>query len=158
MLLPLFSMTAVLVDTAWAVFAKSALQRAVRIGVRSGVTLTSTQMAQGACLTDTVKGIVQSNSLGILNGSTGLSKVKVNYLQPPQPNSSAAAVDVSNQSTGNTPGNIMVVSVQGYSLIPLLPRIFNWRQGVDTSPLTVNVSSGDLIEPSRSIPCIGTAP
>jgi len=157
-LLPLFSITAVLVDTSWAVFAKSALQRAVRLGVRSGVTLTASQMATGACLTDTVKGIVQQNSLGILNGSTGISMIKVNYLQPPQPGSTAAAVDVSNQSTGDTPGNIMEVSVQNFSLIPLLPRIFNWKQAADNSPLIITVSSADLIEPSRNPPCIGTAP
>ena len=46
--LPLFAMTAVLVDTAWGVFAKSALQHAVREGVRQGVTLTASQMAQSA--------------------------------------------------------------------------------------------------------------
>jgi len=157
-LLPLFTMTAVLADTAWAIFAKSALQRAVRIGVRTGVTLTASQMAQGATLTSTVKSVVQQNSIGILNGTTGLAKIKVNYLQPPATGSTAAAVDVSTQSTGNTPGNIMVVSVQNYSLIPLMPRVFNWHQGVDNSPLTVNVSSADVIEPSRNPPPIGTAP
>jgi Flp pilus assembly protein TadG len=157
-LLPLFAMTTVLVDTAWGIFAKSTLQRAVRLGVRTGVTLTASQMAQGACLTDTVKSLVQQNSLGILNGSTGLAMIKVNYLQPPQPDSSAAAVDVSNQSTGDSPGNIMVVSVQNYSLIPLMPRVYSWHGTIDNSPLTINVSSADLIEPSRNVPCIGTAP
>jgi Flp pilus assembly protein TadG len=157
-LLPLFSMTAVLVDTAWAVFAKSALQRAVRVGVRTGVTLTASQMATGACLTGTVKSVVQNNSLGILNGSTGLSMIKVNYYLPPPSGSTAPATNVSTQANGDAPGNIMVVSVQNYSLVPLLPRIFNWHQAVDASPLTINVSSADLIEPSSTPPCIGTAP
>jgi Flp pilus assembly protein TadG len=157
-LLPLFSITAVLVDTSWAIFAKSSLQRAVRLGVRSGVTLTASQMANGTCLTATVKGIVQSSSLGILNGASGLALSKVNYLQPPTPGSTAAAVDVSNQATGNSPGNIMQVSVQNFSLIPLLPRIYNWKQAADKSPLSISVSSADMIEPSRNPPCIGTAP
>ncbi len=157
-LLPLLSITTVLVDTSWAIFAKSSLQRAVRLGVRTGITLTASQMATGACLTDTVKSIVQQNSLGILNGSSGLATIKVNYYQPPAPGSTAAAVNVSTQANGNAPGNIMVVSVQNYSLIPLLPRIFTWNTAVDDSPLTINVSSADLIEPSRNPPCIGTAP
>jgi Flp pilus assembly protein TadG len=157
-LLPLFTLTAVLIDTAWGVFAKSSLQRAVRLGVRKGVTLTAAQMGTGACLTDTVKSMVQQSSLGILNGSSGLSKIKVNYLQPPLPNSTAAAVDVSTQSNGDAPGNIMVVSVQGFSLIPLMPRIFGWREAIDNSPLVITVSSADLIEPTSTPPCIGVAP
>lgn len=157
-LLPLFSMTAVLVDTAWAIFAKSAMQRAVRLGVRSGVTMTASSMGTGACLTDTVKGIVQANAIGMLNGSSGLSTIQVNYYQPPAPGSSAAAVNVSSQSNGDAPGNIMVVSVNNFSLIPLMPRIYNWKQAADKSPLSITVSSADLIEPSNSPPCIGTAP
>jgi hypothetical protein len=54
-ILPLLAMVAVVVDTAWAVYAKAPLQRTVRMGVRTGITLTSSQMATGACLTDTVK-------------------------------------------------------------------------------------------------------
>ena len=99
-----------------------------------------------------------TNALGLLGGSTGLAKIKVNYLQPPAPTSNAAAVDVSTQAAGNTPGNIMQVSVQGFSLVPLLPRIFDWHTGADNSPLIINVFSADLIEPSRDPPCIGTAP
>jgi len=156
--LPLFAMTAVVVDTAWGVFAKSALQHAVREGVRQGVTLTGSQMAQGACLTGTVKSIVQQNSLGILNGSSGLADIQVHYLLPPPPGSTAAATDVSTQSNGDAAGNIMVVSVQGYSLIPLLPRIFGLHQAVDDSPLSITVSSADVIEPDSNPPCIGTAP
>jgi Flp pilus assembly protein TadG len=157
-LLPLLMMIGVLLDVSWAIFAESTLQRAVRIGVRDGVTLTAGQMASGACLTDTVKGVVQQNALGLLHGSAGLSKIRVNYFLPPPINSSAAATDVSSQSTGNTPGNIMQVSVQDFSLVPLFPRIFSWKQAADQSPFMVNVYSADLIEPSRNPPCIGTAP
>ena len=158
-LLPLLAMLCVIIDTGWAVFAKSTLQRAVRLGVRTGVTITGTQAsAAGVCLTNMVKSSVQQNSLGLLSGSTGLSKIKVNYLQPPAPNSTAAATDVSTQTGGNAPGNIMQVSVQGFSLMPLLPRIFDWKTAPDKSPLIITVFSADLIEPSRDPPCIGTAP
>jgi hypothetical protein len=114
-------------------------------------------MSGGACLTDTVKGVVQQNAMGLLNGSSGIALIKVHYLQPPDVNSSAQATDVSTQADGNSSGNIMEVSVQGYSLAPLLPRIF-WKQNPDKAPLTISVSSADLIEPSRTPPCIGTAP
>jgi len=160
-LLPMLAFVTVLVDTSWAVFTKATLQRAVRLGVRSGITLTSSQMATGACLTDTVKSAVQANAMGLLHGSTGLALIKVHYFQPPATNSSSAATDVSANSDGDQPGNIMQVSVQNYSLVPLLPRLFNWKTAADKNPLVIQgVYSADLIEPASSTdrPCIGTAP
>jgi Flp pilus assembly protein TadG len=163
-ILPLLAMVAVVVDTAWAVYAKATLQRAVRMGVRTGITLTSTQMATGACLTDTVKGVVQANSMGLLGSGTGASNyalIKVHYFQPPATGSTSASTDVSANSDGDQPGNVMQVSVQSYSVVPLLPRIFNWKTAVDKNPLVIQgVYAADLIEPASSTvrPCIGTAP
>jgi len=157
-MLPLLAFITVLADTGWAIFAESTLQRAVRIGVRTGVTLTASQMASGACLTDTVKGVVQSNASGLLNGASGLAKIKVNYYLPPPPSSSSAATDVSTQSNGDAPGNIMKVSVVGFSLTPLMPRIYGGKNGIDNNPQTINVNSADIIEPDRNPPPIGTAP
>jgi hypothetical protein len=157
----MLAMVTVLLDTSWAVFAKSTLQRAVRIGVRVGITLTASQMGTGACLTDTVKSTVQANSMGLLHGSSGLALIKVHYFQPPAVSSTSAATDVSAAADGNQPGNIMQVSVQNYSLLPLLPRIYNWKTAADTNPLVIQgVYSADLIEPASSTdrPCIGTAP
>jgi len=156
-LFPLLGFTAVLTDTAWAIFAEGTLQRAVRVGVRVGVTLTSAQMAQGACLTDTVKGIVQQNAANMLSGSSGLALIKVNYFLPPSANSTAALTDVSTLANGDNPGNIMQVSVQGFSLAPLVARIF-MGQTPDKNPLLISVNSADIIEPSNQPPCIGTAP
>jgi Flp pilus assembly protein TadG len=157
--LPMLIMIFVLLDVAWAVFSKATLQYAVRSGVRKGITVTGTQAtAAGSCLTAIVKSTVQSNSLGLLRGTGGLAKIKVNYFQPPAPGSTAAATDVSTQSNGNQPLNIMQVSVQGFSLMALVPRIFGWKQAVDSAATTIAVASADLIEPSRDIPCIGTAP
>jgi Flp pilus assembly protein TadG len=158
--LPMLAFVTVLADTAWAIWAKATLQRAVRLGVRVGVTLTANEMSGGACLTDTVKGTVQSYSFGLLTGASGLAKIKVNYLQPPAPGSNAAATDVSAQANGDQGGNIMVVSVQNYSLNPLMPRITSWSTAPDNNPLVFTVSSADMIEPSgaQSAPCIGAAP
>jgi Flp pilus assembly protein TadG len=157
--LPMIIMVFVLMDIAWSMFVKSTMQYAVRAGVRKGITITGAQAtAAGTCLTDIVKATVQANSLGFLAGASGLAKIKVNYLQPPPPGSTAAATDVSTQVNGNQPLNIMQVSVQSYSLKALVPRIFGWKQAVDNSPTIISAASADLIEPSRDSPCIGTAP
>jgi len=157
--LPLMIMVFVLLDIAWGVFVKATLQYAVRTGVRHGITITGTEAtAAGGCLTDIVKSTVQSNALGILRGAGGLAKIKVNYFQPPAAGSAAAAVDVSGNADGNVPNNIMQVSVQNYSLKALVARIFSWRTPIDASATVISAASADLIEPSRDVPCIGTAP
>jgi Flp pilus assembly protein TadG len=165
--LPLLAMTTVLLDTAWAVMAKATIQRAVRVGVRTGITLTasSPQITAGG-LTGTVKGIVQSNSLGLLNGATGLTYIKVNYYAPPATGSSSpvsdvstcAAVSVSCPTLADVGGNIMQVSVQGLVIPSLIPRVFGGNGAVDNNPTTVTVYSADLIEPHDNPPAVGTAP
>jgi len=158
-LLPMLAMIFVLLDVSWGVFVKSTLQYAVRAGVRRGITITGTQAtAGGACLTEIVKGVVQTNSLGLLRGTTGLAAIKVNYLKPPPPGSTAAATDVSTQANGNQPLNIMQVSVQNFALAALAPRVFSWREAPDKASTIINAASADLIEPSRDVPCIGVAP
>jgi Flp pilus assembly protein TadG len=148
-----------LLDVSWAVFVKSTLQYAVRSGVRYGITVTGTEAtAANSNLTAMVKAVVQKSALGLLSGSTGLSKIKVNYLQPPDPGSTAAATDVSTQAYGNTPGNIMQVSIQGFTLLPLAPRIFSWKEAPDGSATVIGAVAADLIEPSQDLPPIGSAP
>jgi len=158
-LLPMMAMITVLVCTAWAVFVRATLDYAVRSGVRYGITVTGTQAtAAGSDLTTMVKSVVQQRSLGILRGSSGLAKIKVHYFQPPAPGSSAAAVDVSTQTNGNTPLFIMQVSVEGYSLGALVPRIFSWNSAPDNAATAIGAIAADLIEPSRDVPPIGVAP
>jgi Flp pilus assembly protein TadG len=157
-LLPLLVIILVLLDTAWAIFAKSSLQYAVRLATRRGVTITAPQLTSGQCLTDVVKSTVQQNSFGMLTGDTKLALIKVNYFKPPAADSTDPVTDVSGQLDGNTPGNIMQVSVQGYSLMPLVPRIFNWSDKPERNPLLITVYAADRIEPARNPPCIGTAP
>jgi hypothetical protein len=154
-MLPLFTMLFILLNIAWAIFAKSTLQRAVRIAVRTGIAVSSTP---GSTLTDTVKGVVQTNSLGLLNGSAGLGYIKVNYFLPPPPSSTNAPTDVSTAMNADAGGNIMQVSIQGFPLVPIVPRIFDWKKAPDDSPLIVNVYAADMIEPNRTPPPVGTAP
>jgi hypothetical protein len=145
-------------DISWAIFAKSSLQRAVRVAVDQGVALSSSQLAPGVCLTATVKGLVQSNAFGMLNGSAGIALIKVNYLQPPDPGSGAGVTDVSTQSGADNSGNIMQVSVQNFSLTPLIPRIVDFNHDADTNPLNLSVYAAGVIQLRQSQPCVGTAP
>lgn len=156
--LALLACLAVVIDIAWAIFAKSTLQRAVRVGVTTGITLTASQVSTGACLTDTVKSTVQQNALGLLSSSAGLSSIKVNYFLPPAPSSTGPVTDVSSQTNGNAPGNIMQVSVQNFSLLLLLPVMISWQTAANNRPLGLSVYSAGLIEPSQNLPCIGSAP
>lgn len=157
-LTPMLAIGGVMMDAAWTVFVKATLQRAVRVAVVNGATMTAAQLPAGSCLTQATKQIVQNNSAGLLKSDAGLSMIKVNYLQPPAPGSTAPATDVSATNNGNTPGNIMQVSVQNFPLIPLMPRIYGPGQPIDNSPIVLTVYSAGMIEPSTNLPCMGTAP
>ncbi|MGD0499540.1 MAG: TadE/TadG family type IV pilus assembly protein [Bryobacteraceae bacterium] len=157
--LPLIAMVFLLLDAAWGIFAKSTLEYAVRAGVRQGITITGTQAtAAGSNLTAMVKSIVQQNALGLLTGDAGLSKIKVHYFLPPAPGSNDALTDVSGQANGNSSLNIMQVTIEGYALPALVPRIYGWNQNADLSATPVGAIAADLIEPSRDLPTIGAAP
>ncbi len=157
--LPMLVMVFYLLDVSWAIFAKSSLEYAVRAGVRYGITVTGTQATTAKSdLTTMVKAVVQSNAMGLLAGSSGLAKIKVNYLQPPASGSSSAPTDVSTQTYGNSPGNVMQVSIAGFTLAPLAPRIFTWNQLPDMTRDALSALAADLIEPSNDLPPIGTAP
>lgn len=156
---PFLALITVLLSISWAIFAKSALQYAVKVAVRTGITIDKTA-AGSSDLTTLVKNMVKSNSFGFLKDT---SLVQVHYYQPPLPGSSGSMTDVSTVTTGSNPGNsagnVMVVSVSGYSLPTLIPRIFRWN-AIDKSPTTIDVSSADLIEQiaSNDLAPLGTAP
>jgi len=151
--MPFLAMTMLVTDTAWCVFGEATLQEAVRIAVREGVTLTTSQVSTD--LTSTVKGIVQAHAVGLLNGTTGYGYIKVHYFDGNNPGN-----DVSNQTWGNISGNIMQVSVENYSLNPLMVRLFRLQDKPDVAPLNVTVYAADVIEPMSpaNTPPIGPAP
>lgn len=78
-LIPLLGITFMIMDVAWLYFAQACLQFAVQSGVRYAVTGqvkgTSTQDAS-------IKSVIQSNAMGFLAGSTGLSKITISYYSP----------------------------------------------------------------------------
>jgi hypothetical protein len=157
--LPYVCMVFVLLDIGWAIFVKSTLECAVRDGVRRGITITGTQATDAhSNLTAMVKSIVQSRALWILRGDAGLSKIKVHYFRPPDEGSTADALDVCDRSDGNSQNNIMQVSIEGYTMPALLPRLFTTKTAVDKAGTNVTAMAADLIEPSRDLPPIGVAP
>lgn len=152
--MPMLIMVFFILDVSWAIFAKSTLEYSVRTGVRYGVTVTGTQ-AGGSDLTTLVKNKVQANSMGLLRDT---SKIFVHYFQPPDPGSAAAATDVSTQIYGNSPGNILQISIQNFTLVPLAPHFFGWNQAAGYGATPIGAMAADLIEPSSDLPRIGTAP
>ena len=157
-LLPLLSILFVLVDVSWAIFAKSTIIYAVRTSVRTGITITGTQAtAAGETLTQMVKDAVQANALGFLNGTTGRSYIQVHYFKQDS-TSSTGLTDVSTLASGNSPGNLMQVSVTNFPLPGLVPRIYYWLTAVDKGSSYLSAVSADKIEPSGDTPPIGTAP
>jgi len=157
-LLPLLAFMGVLMDASWAIFVKATLQYAVRTGVRTGITITGTQAtAANQTLVQMVKSTVQANSLGLLNGATGLSYIQVNFFAQDS-SSSTGLTNVNSSPTGNVSPNIMQVSVNGFPLAALFPRFFNWHTPVDLAKTKINAMAADEIEPSSDVPTMGTAP
>jgi Flp pilus assembly protein TadG len=156
--IPYFAILGVLCDASWSIFVKATLQYAVRAAVRKGITITGTQAtAASESLTDMVKDTVQGSALGFLNGTSGRAYIQVHYLA--EDSSSPTGVsDVSTQTNGNAPGNLMQVSISSYPVGALLPRIYSLFTPVDKNPAMVSVFSADRIEPSGDVPAIGTAP
>jgi Flp pilus assembly protein TadG len=164
-LLPFMALITVLISVCWGIFTKSALQYAVKVACRKGITIDKIA-ANGTDLTTLVKNLVMQNSFGFLKDT---SLVHVHYYLPPT-GTSTTVKDVSSctvvtttdpctVSVGNYPGNVMIVSVDGYSLQPLIVRIFSWNKS-DRSASTISVSSGDLIEAldTTDLAALGTAP
>ncbi len=157
-MLPMLALSGVLLNVSWGVFTKSTIQRAVRLGVRRGVTLTADQLPDGSDLTTIVKDTVQQNAMGMLAGDSRRQLIKVHYFKPPGVGSTDPVTDVSGDTDGNAAGNIMQVGVENYSLIPLVPMIFSFREQPVNNPLVFSVYSADRIEPTRNQPPIGQAP
>ncbi len=114
-LLPLCGLVFLILDMAWAFYVRSTLQNAVREGVRYAIT---SQVVTGMGQDASIKSIVQQNAMGLLGGATGLALINIQYYLP----NTLAPVSGLNSNQG---GNIVEVSVQGYSLPPPGPVFRN---------------------------------
>lgn len=129
-MIPMFGVLFLVIDLSWMLFVRATLQYAVREGVRYAVTgQTMTGMGQD----NSIKTVVQQNSMGILSGSSGAAKITVSYFDP---NNNLAA------TTSNAGGNVVQVSVAGVSVSPMAPLFHS------ASPLNLAAVSSDVVESS----------
>jgi|SRR5579872_7055400 len=126
-IVPLFAFMFLILDISWAVFTKVTLQQSVREGVRYAVTYqTSGALGQDA----SIKAVVQQASIGILQGATGASLISIQYYTP----------DTLAPTASNAAGNIVSVSVNGYSLSPMGPLLHG------NTPLNLSATAWDRTE------------
>jgi Flp pilus assembly protein TadG len=131
-LLPLCAMVFLIMDMAWAFYVKATLQNAVREGVRYAIT---SQTMSGLGQDASIQAVVQTNAMGLLSGSAGAALINIQYYLP------NTLTPVSGLDS-NAGGNIVQVSVQGYSLPPLGPILRN------PAPLSLGAQSFDRMEGS----------
>ena len=129
MLVPFLALAFLVLDAGWAVFVKATLQHAVREGTRYAVTgQTENGIRQSASIQDVVK----KYAFGLLDGIQGKT-LTINCWKP----ADAKPADATQCNVG---GNVVEVSVQGYSITPLAPLL---RSG---NPVVFTVSAADIVE------------
>jgi Flp pilus assembly protein TadG len=131
-LIPLLAFTGLIIDIGWGVFARSTLQHAVREGVRYAVT---SRTMQGMGHVSSIKKVVQSNALGMLNGSAQ-DKIRVRFY------SADTLADITGQEAANAGGNLVEVAVEDFAWAPLMPV------GHSGAPLRLAARSMDRMEAS----------
>ena len=129
-LLPMFAIVFLMMDSAWAVFAKASLQYAVRQGCRYAVT---SQTLPGMGQDDSIKTVVQNCSLGFLNsGANNQNNVSISYFNP-------STLQATNSNAG---GNVVQIAINNVTVAPLVPL---WRSA---TPLQISAVSSDVMEAS----------
>lgn len=133
-LIPFLTVLFAIIDFNVYMFVRNTLQHSVREGVRYAVTY---QTAQGMGHDASIKSVVQSNAMGLLAGTSNLSKVSIKYFRQ----SDLAEV------SGNLPGNMIEVAVNDYRW-PWISQWFALGQSA-----SIYVSAGDRMEalPTGSI-------
>lgn len=134
MLVPLFGLLFGIIDFAFAVFVRSSMEHAVREGARYAVTWS---VKPGFCQEASIKQVVQSASLGMLSG-TNADKIKVRFFNPEADSITGEFTEIT--VGGNSPGNIVEVSVENY--------LHNWMVPLywGKDPLRIQVRSADRLE------------
>jgi hypothetical protein len=127
---PLMALMLAIVDYSMPVFLRATFVHAVREGVRYGVTY---QTQPGLSHSESIKRIVQNNSMGFLMGTQGLDRIEVKFYSPV----TFAQVTGPNANEG---GNIVEVAVKDFEWNNMLPI---WRSAL---PVRINAISSDRLE------------
>jgi Flp pilus assembly protein TadG len=133
--IPLLGLLFSIVDFGLAIFIRTTLQHSVREGVRYAVTYGT---SGGKCQDASIVEKVQNSSMGFLAGTNGASKVKVRYFSIDENNPGTFTEFAA--GTGNAPGNIVEVAVEGYQYKWLAPIYWS------AAPLSIAVRSSDRME------------
>lgn len=131
---PLLMLLFATIDFSIAILVQNTMQSAVREGVRYAVT---GQTVSGLGQDESIRTVVENNSLGFLNSSNGDSLISITYYNP----TTLAAVT----GTGsNASGNIVQVQVSGLSWAWMVPYARS------SAPLQISATSTDIVEPNST--------
>ncbi|MBI4877727.1 MAG: pilus assembly protein [Acidobacteria bacterium] len=137
-MVPFLAILLAFFDVCMVMFRWTTLQNAVREGSRYAVTF---RRMGGLGQDASIKQVVQNYSLGTVSATaTNPEQISVNYYAPAAPNTPIAAPN------GNSPGNIVEVSVPAYRwnwIAPLSGTLSNPFYA--TSPLSITVRSADIL-------------
>ena len=129
-LVPLLALLLALIDFSFVIFLRTTFQHAAREGVRYAITYqTMPSLSHDA----SIKSVVQTNAMGFLNGAPGAALIFIRYYRP----------DTMAELTGvnsNGPGNLVEISVEGYSWNWIAPI---WRT---STPLLMTARASDRME------------
>lgn len=138
-LIPLLTISFVIMNVAWVFFAQATLQYAVQTGVRYAVTGQTGANGQDAA----IKGVVQSNAMGFLDGESGLKMISISYYNPGNLSLPLGGAG------SNAGGNIVKVSINNFPLRNLVPTL-----GIGPRQYNLGAASTDITESSPN----GTPP
>ena len=115
-IVPLLAVLFAIADFAMPIFLHSTFNHAAREATRFGITFSTTYNGTTySTQTDAIKAVVQANTLGFLQGATGLSQIFVKYYLPVSPFGQVTGTGA------NANGNIVEVSISGFNWLPMAP-------------------------------------
>ena len=135
-MLPTFAIVLGFFNICLVLFQWATLQNAVREGCRYAITYqTQTGMNQDA----SISAVVQQYAMNMVTTTDTTPHIFVNYYSPSNLNT-----PIPYASGGNTPGNVVEVSVQNFTWTWLAPLSGTYN-GNSRSPFTINVYSSDIM-------------
>jgi Flp pilus assembly protein TadG len=147
---PFLALSLTTIELALPIFKKSTFEDAVREGCRFGITYQTTYNGTTyGSQTAAIQAVVQANTMGFLSDA---SLINVDYF-----NSSTFA-KVTGTTTANADGNILQVSISGYTHSWIAPVAWFWGSTtfqLNPAPLTITALSADRLE---SLPPGNTRP